>query len=118
MRKLTFELPKQRQLEINGAIFDIKKNDTDVIETAMALHNKYTNAINTNADFLKKAEMVVGSVREIEAHINDILGEDAVYKIIGDTPLGVTEAIKLMMFVCQGVMEEYNATVAEKYKDD
>ena len=77
MRKLTFEVPELRQLEINGHVFDIQKADMDVLEKAAELQNKYADLSSPSKNKNVKMETIVAAVKSIIGYIDEMLGEGA-----------------------------------------
>ena len=116
MRKITFEIPKMRQIEINGQVFDILKADVDVIIKAAELQKKYANL--DKKKFQKgNLDELVNAINSIIGFIDEILGQGAAGKITEGRPLGLVQAINLMTEICQEVINEYNEAVTEKYGD-
>jgi len=116
MKKLKFDLPEYRKVEINGHVFDILKADADVLVKAQELRNRYSELTQkglSESDF----DEIVAAVKGVIDYIDEMLGEGATKKIVGGRPLGIVPAIHLMTMVCKAVVEEYNEDVTNKYGD-
>lgn len=117
MKKLQFTLPEYKQLEINGHVFDILKADADILEKAQGYRNKYSKFAGKQSVTDEDLREVVAAIKDIISYIDEILGAGAVKKIVQERPLSIADAIQLLSMVCKGVIEEYNASIKDKYDD-
>jgi len=141
MKKITFELPKQRQVEINGQVFDIRKTDRDILKKAAEYQSKAAAIMSAAKSATPETEAageaksldaavnagtkppqitgfdeVVEFVESIIASIDEILGKGAVGKIMKGAPIDIASAIRLMTLISEAVVEEYNQDMADKYE--
>ena len=114
MRIIQFDLPELRQIEINGNVFALQKADMDIMEKGVELQNKYSKLASDGKS--AKLEEIIDAVKDIIGYIDEILGDGATQKITDGRPLGVVNAVKLMITVCEVVMEEYNEKISDKYE--
>jgi len=113
MKKLKFDLPDARQIEINGHVFDIHKADIDVMEKASELRNEYSKlTVDKEIDI----DEVIAAVKSIINYIDEMLGDGATLKIMEGKPLGIVKAVELMTMICKAVVEEYNEDMKDKYE--
>lgn len=110
MRKVTFNLPEYKQIEVNGAIFDILRADVDILQKAEALRDQYSS-ITEASDF----NDIMSAVREVVGYVDEILGEGATMKITQGRPIGLVESFQLVSLICEAVVEEYKQSLHEKY---
>ena len=115
MKKLKFEVPEYRQLEINGHVFDILKSDSDVMMKAEELRNRYAGLASRESVKDTGLSEIIDAVKSVISYIDEMLGEGATAKITAGKPLGIVPAIQLMTLICQAVVEEYNVDVQAKY---
>lgn len=109
MRKLMIDIPEiEQQIEINGHIFDIKKNDMDILNKAAEIEAAYRN--------LKTVEEIKTAIYDIIGFIDEILGENSVKIISNGKPVGLIKMIEIMQIVTGAVVAEYNQKIADEYK--
>jgi len=112
MKKITFELPKRQQVEINGQVFDIKKSNRDILTKTAEYQNKSAALLVSGSS----ADDAVAFVDSVISFIDDILGKGAVSKIMNGAPIDIILAIELMTLVCKASFEGYKEDMAIKYE--
>ena len=113
MKKLNFEIPDLKKIEINGLTFDVLQSDADIFSKALELKNMYENLKPDD-----EPEKIYKAVENVISYIDKILGTGACKKITQERPLGIAKAIELMTMICQAVIEDYNESVADRYGED
>ncbi len=109
MKKLTIEV-EQKQIEINGIVFDILKSDIDILNDALGMEKAYKDLNPADIGEITKA------VLEIKDYIDTILGVGALKNIVNNKPVSLHKAIEIMQIITKAVAEEYKEKVAENYE--
>ncbi len=114
--KKTFKMQTKRQIEINEHVFTLRKSNIDIMKKATELQNdckRLTSIKNLKEDGINELIKILDS---IILYVDEILGEGAVKLITNDAPLGIADAVNLLAFICEAVIEEYNETASDKYE--
>ena len=115
MKKIQFDVPEARKIEINGHVFEILKSDAEVISKAAEWQNRYAKLTNIGSTQDKDIQELMAAIESVVGYVDEMLGEGATYKITNGTKLGIVNAVNLMSLIAQAVVEEYNDTVADNY---
>lgn len=109
MKKFTFELPEQKQIEINGEMFKVMHTDIQILEYAVKI-KEAADKLNPN-----DPKAIVEVINSAIGYIDDILGEGAMKKITKGRPLGLVQSVELMTEISSAVMSDYSDKVKDKY---
>jgi Skp family chaperone for outer membrane proteins len=88
MKELNFDF-EQKQIKINGHVFDILKADTDVMEKTAMLQKQagaLQKEVGKNSAESKMA--VAKTIRDVIEYVDEVLGNGANEKDIGGKPVG------------------------------
>jgi len=118
MKELNLEF-EQKQIKVNGHVFDVRKTDADVMETANSLMEKYEEIKNAaGMGRTERCNALVEVVNETIAFTDEMLGEGAVKKITGGRPVGMAMGVRMMRDIALCVAEIYSEDMDREFGID
>lgn len=106
MRKLTLN-PCAVSLEINGAVYELKLSDAEMMALAQELSAK-TRDVNAG-----DAGQVMAASREVALAIDRMLGDGAVSAISEGKPVGIRQLIRWYRLIHDEAMKAYFDNLVE-----
>ena len=109
-------MAERKTLEVNGEVYVVLMNDTEVIQAAAAVEKKLRNL----ASLTEKSEHNVDAALEILNFLtqstDNMLGEGALMKITGGQTPSIAAAIELYRLLSGAVVEIYEQDLANIYE--
>lgn len=111
MLKITVPLPEEKQIEINGHVFDLRADDVDILNRALEIEAKYSEFNSSDS------REIIAGINEIVAYVNDFLGDKgAVRKIADGRGVSLNYAVSVMRAIVEEIGKEYGQRVSEDYE--
>lgn len=110
MRKVKIEV-EQPQIEINGIVFDLQKSDSDILEDALALAEKFKGLETADA------QTVVAAIHEVRDYVDAMLGKGALKRIVKGRPVSLLKAIEIMTVIAREASASYAAYLKDEYNE-
>lgn len=115
MKELNFSF-EQKQIKVNGHVFDIQKADIDILQKADELLQKYDEKLDKfTPDTEEGRKAITAAIFEVRDYIDEMLGDGALHKIAAGKPVGLAQAIRVMQEIAAGVVATYQEDMEEEY---
>lgn len=95
---VSLDIPREKEVLLNGQRFTCRLSDLDVMELMLALEKRAAEIAPDDA------EAVVAVARGALAAVELMLGEDAWRRLTGDVPLPLLDALRLVGEIAVQVM--------------
>lgn len=108
MRKITVETDAPK-IEINGIVFEYRMSDGEVYWAGRDVLAKCATLDVSNEG------AIIDALNMICSAIDSILGKGAMQKIMGDKPVGMSAALKVLNSVIEDCNARYTAYIRREY---
>lgn len=108
MRKITVETDAPK-IEINGIVFEYRMSDGEVYWTGRDVLAKCA-ALDVSSE-----GAIIDALNMICSAIDSILGKGAMQKIMGDKPVGMSAALKVLNGIIDDCNARYTAYIQREY---
>jgi len=118
MKKLTFVLPEQKTLEVNGEVYTVLLNDTEVILKASEVEKKLRNLTKSaTSGQITEAESdeALDILNFLTRSVDNILGEGTLMKITNGRTPSLAASIDMYRQITGAVVEIYEEDIDKKY---
>ena len=116
MKKLTFQLSARKKLEVNGEVFEILKNDTEVITEAGKVEKKLRRLIAGVDESERDSDESLEILEYLTNSVDGMLGDGALMKITGGRMPSMAESIELYRLLTGAIVEIYEKDLTAKYE--
>jgi len=117
MKSLTFQVQERKTLEVNGEIYTVLKNDTEIIKEAAAVEKKLRRIQAHQGDPTDKTtEDSIAVIDFLATSVDRMLGEGACEKITGGKTPSIAEGTRLYRLLTEAIMEIYAEDVKTEYE--
>lgn len=97
------------QIKIDGEVFEVRRSDGEIYHTGRRALARCLTLDTRNE------EMILNALHEICGVIDWALGEGAVKRIVGDTPVSLAKALKILNAVLSECWARYAGYIQKEY---